>query len=166
MGIIKMLEEIKYTTKFIGFTGAMFHFIVSINGQSFDYRMGAGHCTKLNNDKTSVQFKITELEKDDRISICKAIFGYHRSISIYEYENLKIVYVKRPDLKEVLNCLFLDSMARDQCFEDWCDDFGYSMDSISQKKIYDDCIQNSIRLKKALGNKYHDIKQYIEGLEL
>lgn len=161
-----MLEDIKYTTQFIGFTGAMFHFKVSINGQLFDYSMGAGHCTKLNNDKTSVQFKITDLEKDDRVSICKAIFGYHRSISIYEYENLKIVYVKRPDLKEVLNCLFLDSMARDQCFNDWCLDFGYSDDSIITKNIYDDCIQNSIRLKKALGSKYHDINEYIRDLEL
>lgn len=160
-----MLDDIKYTTKFIGFKDSMFHFIVSINGQSFDYRMGSGHCTKLNNDKTSVQFRITQLDKQDRISICKAIYGYHKRLTQCDYESLNIVYVKIPDLKDVLNCLFLDSMARDQCFEDWCLDFGYDTDSIKAKKTYESCLDNAFKLKKALGDKYHDIKQQIEELE-
>lgn len=162
-----MLDDIKYTTKFIGFKDTMFHFKVSINGQSFDYRMGAaGHCTKLNNDKTSVQYRISELDKEDRISICKAIFGYHRSISVYDYENLKIVYVKRPELKEVLNCLFLDSSACEACFQDWCSEFGYDTDSIKAKSIYDACLENAFKLKKALGDKYTEINEYIRSLEL
>lgn len=161
-----MLDDIKYTTKFIDFKDSMFHFIVSINGQLFDYRMGSGHCTKLNNDKTSVQYRISELEKDDRLSICKAIYGYHRSISLYDFEDLKIVYVKRPELKEVLNCLFFDSSARDQCFQDWCDEFGYSDDSITAKKTYEACLENAFKLKKALGDKYTEINEYIRSLEL
>lgn len=161
-----MLDDIKYTTKFIEFKDSMFHFIVSINGQSFDYRMGSGHCTKLNNDKTSVQFRITELDKQDRISICKVIYGYHKRLTQYDYESLNIVYVKRPDLKEVLNCLFLDSSARETCFQDWCLDFGYDTDSIKAKSTYESCLDNAFKLKKALGDKYHTTQEYIRSLEL
>jgi len=161
-----MLEEIKYTTKFIEFKDSMFYFKVSINGESFDYRMGSGHCTRLNNDKTSVQYRITDLEKDDRISICKAIYGYHKRLTSYDYEQLQVIYIKRPKLDEVLNCLFLDSSAHEQCFQDWASDFGYDTDSIKAKSTYEACIENYFKLKKALGNKYSEIKKQIEELEL
>lgn len=159
-----MLDNIKYNTKFVDFKNSMFHFIVMINDQSFDYQMGVGHCTKLNNDKTSVQFRITDLEKDDRVSICKAIYGHHKTISMWDYDQLAVVCIKRPKLSDVLNCLFMDSEARNTCFEDWCSDFGYSDDSIKARDIYNACIQNAIKLKKALGDKYSDIKKEIEEL--
>lgn len=161
-----MLDDIKYTTKFIDFKDSMFHFIVSINGQSFDYRLGSGHCTRLNNDKTSIQFNITQLDITDRIVICKSIAGYHKRLTQWDYDDLKIVYVKRPKLEEVLHGLFLDSSAREQCFQDWCSDFGYSDDSIKAKRIYDACLENAFKLKKALGHKYTEINEYIRSLEL
>lgn len=161
-----MLDDIKYTTKFIDFKDSMFHFIVTINGQSFDYRLGSGHCTRLNNDKTSIQFNITQLDKADRITICKSIYGYYKKISLWDFEDLKTVYVKRPEIKDVLHCLFLDSSARNQCFKDWCSEFGYSDDSIKVKSTYESCLENAFKLKKALGDKYLETKQYIEELEL
>lgn len=158
------MNDIKFETKFIDISDNRFKFIVLINGVKFNYFLGLGHCSKLNNDKTSIQYRITGLEKDLRVEICKAIYGYNKNISMWDYEQLNIIYIKRPKLEEVLNCLFMDAEARNSCFEDWCSDFGYSDDSIKAKNIYDSCVQNGIKLKSSLGDKYHEIKKEIEAL--
>lgn len=156
------MNDIKFETKFINLSDKGFNFIVLINGVKFEYFLGLGYCTKLNNDKTSIQYRITGLEKDLRVQICKVIYGHHRSISMWDYEQLQVICIKRPKLSDVLYCLFMDSEARNTCFEDWCSDFGYSDDSIKARDIYNACIQNAIKLKTALGDKYSDIKKEIE----
>ncbi len=49
----------------------------------------------------------------------------------------------RPDKMDVLMSCVMDAQTSDQSFEDWADDLGYDLDSISAKKIWEEC--NRIR---------------------
>lgn len=56
-----------------------------------------------------------------------------------------------PKLDDIIYCLLLDSEVLNYAgFEEWCSDFGYNSDSISDKKIYDDCLSNSLRLSSVI----------------
>jgi hypothetical protein len=137
-----------------------------INGQDFEYTLGMGYAKRLMVKGDHLRpFEIKKI-KDE---------GYTVKVQVPEtWKNIvndtKTVYVdylsKTPKLEEVLNCLFLDSMAHEESFPDWCDNFGYSNDSIKAKQIYEACIEEYFKLKKALGVNYNEVKNVIEKLEL
>lgn len=52
------------------------------------------------------------------------------------------------DYKNALNCIFWDSYAAQNTFEDFCSEFGYSDDSIKALKTYKECKRNAERLNK------------------
>lgn len=51
------------------------------------------------------------------------------------------------DYKNALNCIFLDSYAAQNTFEDFCSEFGYSTDSIKALGTYKDCKYNSKKME-------------------
>lgn len=62
-----------------------------------------------------------------------------------------------PDACDVLASLALDASAIDSpTFADWCDEFGYSADSISAKASYDECLVHALALRAALGSAAFD----------
>ena len=63
-----------------------------------------------------------------------------------------------PKLDSVLDCLLCDSLGVDgEIFEDFCDNFGYEIDSPLAKKSYNATIKNTNKLKNLLDNKYYDL---------
>lgn len=162
-----MLDQLKTSVKFVGFHDSMFRFKVTINGQAFDYMMGVGHCSRVKKkDSEQVKFNLNTITVDDKLEITRCLKGYGKRLTVDDFEYLREVYVNVPDLKDILWCLFLDASAYQLCFQDWCSEYGYDDDSIKARKIYEDCIENYFKLKKALGNNFQEIKNHIEGMEL
>lgn len=66
-------------------------------------------------------------------------------------------FAVKPDIKSVLYSLYIDGMAENQNFHDWCSDFGYSDDSISALNTYKECLEQAVKLRKLkLDKKYLD----------
>lgn len=53
-----------------------------------------------------------------------------------------------PTAASVLYSLVSDSSAADESFADWCDEYGYSSDSIKTFDTYRACCENTKRLRK------------------
>lgn len=56
--------------------------------------------------------------------------------------------IERPSKADVMHCLLSDADAGDRSFNDWCDEFGYSNDSISAFKTYQACCETAVNLRK------------------
>ena len=57
----------------------------------------------------------------------------------------------KPSIVDVLRCLFEDaSSASNFNFNDWCDEYGYSNDSIKALNIYKSCLDTASALRKDL----------------
>lgn len=69
-----------------------------------------------------------------------------------------------PKVDELLECLFSDSEAGQESFDNFCDNFGYSADSIKAASTYARCIETKHKLRKALGVHYEKEKERIEKL--
>jgi hypothetical protein len=55
---------------------------------------------------------------------------------------------KKPKVADVLHSLILDASASDENFNDWCDNFGMSLDSIKALNMYKDCLDTARALRK------------------
>tara|TARA_R100001440_G_scaffold413_8_gene1185 strand:- start:1551 stop:2033 length:483 start_codon:yes stop_codon:yes gene_type:complete len=82
----------------------------------------------------------------------------------YGFKQMTIFYSQgfgiegEPKLDSVLDCLLCDSLGVDgEIFEDFCDNFGYEIDSPLAKKSYNATIKNTNKLKNLLDNKYYDL---------
>ena len=58
-----------------------------------------------------------------------------------------------PTASDLVWAVAIDSEAVDESFKDWCDNFGYSTDSITARSTYKACQRNGERLIKLIGNK-------------
>jgi hypothetical protein len=169
-----MLEKINFELTCLGYTKKdnweCIKFNCKINGYDFEYSVGLGHTKQIEDTKSlpGTNFSPFEIKKirdqgytikASKIVQGKNIVGGIKDFSVN-------ILVKPPKLKEILHCLFLDSEASDECFEDWAINFGYDSDSIKAKKVYDSCIESYHKLKKALGPNYNEIKDFIQKLEL
>ena len=54
----------------------------------------------------------------------------------------------KPKVIDVLYCLFMDASAADYNFDDWCDAYGYSNDSIKALNIYKTCLETAHNLRR------------------
>jgi len=70
---------------------------------------------------------------------------------------------EKPTQNMVLESLFLDASCGQESFNDFCDNLGYSNDSIKAFDNYRQCMENAKKLRKALGNEYNTIKESIEN---
>jgi hypothetical protein len=54
----------------------------------------------------------------------------------------------RPTVADVLHSLFSDASAADENFSDWCDNYGYSDDSIKALNMYKACTEVAQNLRR------------------
>lgn len=59
-----------------------------------------------------------------------------------------------PDAASVLSCLLSDASAGSETFEDWCANLGYDTDSRKAERIYKQCLEQTAKLKKLLGEDF------------
>jgi len=55
---------------------------------------------------------------------------------------------KKPKVADVLHSLIMDASAADENFDDWCDNFGLSSDSIKALNTYKACLDTARALRK------------------
>lgn len=54
----------------------------------------------------------------------------------------------KPKIADVMYSLFMDASAADENFNDWCDNFGYSSDSIKAMNTYKQCLETATALRR------------------
>lgn len=64
------------------------------------------------------------------------------------HRNKKTNKVVKPSKASILESLFSDAEAADYNFTEWCDNYGYSDDSIHALNIYKECLKTGIALRK------------------
>lgn len=64
----------------------------------------------------------------------------------------------KPKLIDVLYSLITDSSVIDSTFEEWCGEFGYDTDSRKAERIFQICSDQSVLLKRLLGNNFESIQ--------
>jgi len=171
---MKLIETVNANFERVKSTDETIRWKVSINGQEFNYFEGLGrvfntshilyrsaifkdfkksilNCEPLprmlNNGRTLTLKELSGV-LTDRVDISKGIF--HAPL------------IHAPSIVDVLYCLSIDTQAFDFDFEEWCDTFGYDSDSIKAKNIYDDCIENGLKLKRA-GLDIDSLQKYFEN---
>jgi len=70
----------------------------------------------------------------------------------------------KPELKNVLYCLVMDSSAIDETFEDWCGNFGYDTDSRKALDTFMLCQNIGIQLRQIVGG-YDKLEQLREAYQ-
>ena len=58
-----------------------------------------------------------------------------------------------PAIADVVHSLILDASAADENFHDWCENYGYSDDSIKALNTYKQCLETAAALLKYLGRE-------------
>ena len=120
----------KTEIKFIQLNENRFQWSVSINGQSFSYFTGLGHCKRAHkleaNNKliagnivsplekqpeNTIKLDVSKLDKETRIKLIQVTIPQDRGVTLWNLERFSFVYVTVPNVDEVLNCLFMDSQA-------------------------------------------------------
>jgi hypothetical protein len=66
--------------------------------------------------------------------------------SNHDYMN-GVTEMSESDLKHALYCMLSDSMAGEQCYEDFCSEFGYDSDSRKARKIWKACVTQAEKSK-------------------
>lgn len=111
--------------------------------ETFEYFTGIGH--RVINDRE--YFTI----KNDK--------GLSHNNKRYRMEKLATPFP--PFAAAVLYCLVLDSSGNDQSFNVWCEEYGYSNDSIKAFKTYQQCCETAEKMRKIFTREQ---AQYISEL--
>ena len=113
---------------------------------SFPYTKGSGHCHAYRNP-----VRFPDGRKDE--------YATKEAIR-HECETGK--KATPPSLEEVCYSLFMD--AYDGDFEDWCEEYGYSDDSIRAKALYEECRRTHRTLQRMFGPHYDSLRDLLSGL--
>ena len=61
-----------------------------------------------------------------------------------------------PKIADVLHALFIDADAADYNFNEWCDNYGYSNDSIKAMNTYKECLDTAANLRSFFTKEQRD----------
>jgi len=150
--------NVDYSVKWLGVAGNNSNFKDSDQWQitfkkagkfseSFDFYTGSGH--RINNSGVSLS-----PANKKYIDSVKAVTGLSNAL-VRESKQEKLVknifvqsYAVTPTQASVLYCLLLDAESGSMSFDDFCDNFGYDSDSMSDFKIYQACMAITKQVQK------------------
>lgn len=150
--------NVDYSVKWVGIAGNNSNFKDSDQWQitfkkagkfseCFDFYTGSGH--RINNTGLSLS-----PANKKYLNSMKAVTGLTYAI-IKESKHEKLVknvfvqsYAVTPTQASVLSCLLLDAESGSMSFDDFCDNFGYDNDSISDFKTYQACMAITKQVQK------------------
>jgi hypothetical protein len=144
--------------------GVMLSYVVTINGQPFEYSMGIGHIpwdrvdTKAQWIKGTSGFIGWGLSETDW-----AFFRTYKSKPYCKFINTKgwaeacghlakVLKVK-PSVVDVLACVGMDAQALHMTFDDWASDYGYDTDSREAERTWRACGDNARKALKFMDHK-------------
>lgn len=128
-----------------------FAWLININGESFTYKTGIGHAysgKKLSSNDVLVK-------EHHEFLASKGFRGLSRFDSIYAV---------MPKEDDILQALFSDTECGQYSFDEFCDNLGYSNDSLKALDIYRACAETAKKLKACLKGEYSTIEQRIKAL--
>lgn len=123
--------------------------LLIINGESFDFKTGTGHATPYYKSNYERSWGHRN-KKPVGIQV----------INDSESES----WVEVPKADEILDCLFSDEEHGSQNFHDFCDNLGFSSDSLAALDTYRDCMEAGKKFRKAIGAEYANEKERIQKL--
>lgn len=138
------MEHVKI--KFLGLFDEKFKYKILIGDESFDYWTGLGWCNDKKTEKHTMRFDISNLNRNEIIKIVKAIHPFKRITTDDIY--LSCIYIEKPKANDVLDCLFSDTDCGLMSFNEFCENFGYSNDSIKSLDIYRECMSTAEKIRK------------------
>ena len=112
--------------------------LVTINGQQFDYFTGIGHRKHnyaLINKRMHADILYARVKNPTSVNVQRII----------EHDTKAVP----PKLDDVLYCLITDSEACSETFESWCSNLGFDTDSRKAMDTYLACQKNGEKLRKA-----------------
>jgi hypothetical protein len=134
-------------------------FVVSISGnghtETFDYGMGCGHIDQTKGPNGGFR-NLFERNRHATPTDKQKWLGYVQACQ----DRQKV----KPHLADVLDCLFIDSSACGESFDNWSADYGYNSDSIKALEIYRACQRNGDKLRKVLGADYEALEEIVREL--
>jgi hypothetical protein len=74
--------------------------------------------------------------------------GAHNNSIAYQSWHAASHIPKKPTNSDVIYSLLMDMSADDMSFRQWCDEYGYSSDSISALKTYTTCCEYAQNMRK------------------
>lgn len=113
--------------------------VVTIEGQTFDYSTGIGH-REVDNSKWGAKDNFDRLMKSNPKKT-------KENLTLYNNELEKCSKVKPLQIDDVLYSLVMDSYVKNMDFEDFCGEFGYDEDSIKASEIYKACQKATKKLR-------------------
>lgn len=144
------MKEIDFKTVFTGKTNKdkyeIFKWIVTINGESFDYTMGSAHFTPYY--QTRSIGSLNRRNKKPENGLGNSSLGG---------------WLHAPSIKDVLYSVLSDASFGDFNFNDFCNEFDCSNDSFKAFNTYQACCNNGEKLRKALTSE--QIEQFKIELE-
>jgi len=117
--------------------------IVTIEGQVFDYSTGIGHREYDRNKAFGKEGK----EKFVNIMSRNNLKQTKENLTLYNDELLKVSKVKPLEIDDVLYSLLIDASLSDGDFEDFCSNIGANIDSMKSFETYQACQKNRKKLK-------------------
>ncbi|MAX51523.1 MAG: hypothetical protein CMH22_06045 [Methylophaga sp.] len=124
--------------------------IVTINGQDFEYSTGIGHRQPA---KVKWQRGMENYRgfKDEATYYLNGRFKQDKeSLEVVNSKLEAMTQVKPLNIDNVLYSLVMDAQAGQEMFEDFCDNFGYDSDSRKAFDIYQACQKNAVKVRQFL----------------
>lgn len=117
-----------------------YKFNCDIEGESFTFRVGIGHAKWFKGSSANSK------AKDE---------GYE--IILDDDWELGKLRLKKVKISEIVYCTLMDYT--EENFHDWCDKFEYDTDSRKALATYLECQENFVRLRKALGKGFSEVRE-------
>lgn len=134
--------------------------ICFVNGEGFEYSTGTGHrlesrsvSSLTTGPNVKKLLELTGCKYSDTVKPAGAAIPPGKKPVI---ANLVNMYTKPPTQASVLYSLLLDADSSNETFSNWCDNYGYTSDSLAAQRMYFACQENSDRLNKALTPQQRD----------
>lgn len=87
--------------------------------------------------------------------------GY--TIALKNIYDKGILRLKRVKISELVYCIMMEYT--DEVFDEWCANFGYDTDSRKALATYLECQNNWVRLRKALGAKFFEVREIFQQVD-
>lgn len=142
-------NNIKVNHQFIGYDNNVNgqewqadRFLIKFNNIEFRFNVGIG-----NRLESSTKYKAGLSELKVMYSNCDKVL-YSVDYVPTKYNKTRKTLAVAPTPANVLYCILTDAEGTDCSFDDWCDMFGYSDDSLSALNIYKECCKIGKNLLK------------------
>ena len=140
-------NDISFRVHFAGtshkFGTEMDSWLVVIDDQKFDFYTGIGH--RIQQHRNAYKLNHSQI---GQVKTLKDLLGKDRlDLTVHKLKD-GFSYAVSPTQAGVLYCLLSDADGADQNFYDWCSDYGYNTDSLSDRNVYNACCETLNKVRK------------------